>query len=240
MISNCTYSIFLIFIVQLVFSQNEKLLNGKIVVKNSSPQGVHVINLVNEQETITNIKGEFKILAKPDDLLVFSSLNLDYQRKIVEVDDYNAPLLIIEMTSKINQLDEVIVTNYSKINAVDLGILLKPAKEYTPAERRLKTATGFISIDPILNLISGRTAMLKKELEVEKKEILLAQIIDMYEDSFYIDNLKINKNLIKGFQYYIIEMDKFVSALHSKNKNLISFSIIELAVEFNKINTDEK
>ena len=79
------------------------------------------------------------------------------------------------MTSKITQLDEVKVQK-SNIDAVSLGILTKPGKVYTPAERRLKTATGLyasanagtmmggsVGLDPLINWISGRTALLKSE-----------------------------------------------------------------------------
>ena len=36
-----------------VFSQKEKLIQGNIVVKNSKLDGIRVINLINEKETIT-------------------------------------------------------------------------------------------------------------------------------------------------------------------------------------------
>jgi hypothetical protein len=80
--NNYTF-IFLLFSTVL-FSQTEKMMQGKIIVKNSKLDGVRVVNLVNEKEAITNQNGEFVILAKPDDLLVFSAEFLDYMRKIVE------------------------------------------------------------------------------------------------------------------------------------------------------------
>ena len=113
--SNSTFPIFLIFITQFVFSQSEKLLHGKILIKDATPQGVHIINLMNEKETVSDSKGAFSIVAKPDDLLVFSANHLDYMRKIIETSDYDSAVLQIEMTSKINELDEVEVKNYSHL-----------------------------------------------------------------------------------------------------------------------------
>ena len=55
---------------------NEKLLHGKIVAEDASVSGVDVVNLGNEKVTVTNAKGEFSILAKADDILVFSSMTL--------------------------------------------------------------------------------------------------------------------------------------------------------------------
>ena len=183
--SNSTFPIFLFFIAQFVFSQNEKLLNGKIVVKDATPQGVHIINLMNEKETLSDSKGAFSIEAKPDDLLVFSANHLDYMRKIIETSDYYSAVLQIEMTSKINELDEVEVKNYSHLNAESLGIT-NGVKTYTPAERKLKTAGDFkpihllgilggsLPVDPILNAINGRTKRLKEEIKIEKKEICVS------------------------------------------------------------------
>jgi hypothetical protein len=246
------FLILLLFLIQSLAAQNEKLITGRVLIKDATPQGIHVINLVNEKEAITNEKGEFAILAKPGDLVVFSATHVDYARKIIEPEDYNAGFLKVEMTSKIIQLDEVKIRQ-SGIDAVSLGILSKPVKKYTPAERRLKTATalnptasvgtmmgGAIGLDPLLNWISGRTKLLKDELKVEKREILLYQVSGLYNKEYYINTLHINESQIKGFQYYIIEDEKFVEALQSKNKFLISFRINNLALEYNELIKNEK
>lgn len=247
-------SIFLVFLIlsQVVFSQEEKLIKGKVVVKDAMVEGIRVVNLVSEKEVLTNSNGEFSIWVKPEDLLVFSAVHLDYMRKFIEEEDYNAPLLIIEMTSKINQLEEVEVRDFSEINAVSLGIRSKPAKQYTPAERRLQTATGLyptanvgtmtggsLGLDPLFNWMSGRTTMLKKEVEVEQKEFLLQKLSTLYEEEFYTEKLKIKKESIKAFQYYVIYDERFISALNSKNKVLAAFIIGGLALEFNTLSNEK-
>ena len=211
------------FITQSVFSQNEKILNGKIVVKDATPQGVHIINLMNEKETISDTKGAFSILAKPDDLLVFSANHLDFMRKMIETNDINSAILVIEMTSKINQLDEVVVIDYSHLNAESLGIT-NGVKTYTPAERKLKTAGDFkpihllnilggsLDVDPILNAINGRTKRLKEEIKIEKKEMYLSKLEDLYEAGFYTEKLKIHTDYVNGFKYYILEDARYFNA----------------------------
>ena len=241
------------FFTTIVFCQSEKMISGVILVKNAAPGGVHIINLVNEKEVISNEKGEFKILVKVDDLLVFSSLTLDYQRKIIETKDFNAGFISMEMTSKINQLEEVEITNYNYLNAVNLGILTKKPKVYTPAERKLKTATsldptmnignmagGSMSLDPLLNAISGRTKLLKKELQIERKEFAILKIADLFPNEYFVEKLKIPKNYAKGFQYYCVENKDFTSVLKSKNKTLIAFKMNELAIEYKNLLNDKK
>lgn len=241
-----------VLLTQLVFSQEEKLLKGKVVVKDAMVEGIRVVNLVSEKEVLTDSKGEFSIAVKPEDLLVFSAAHLDHMRKFIEEEDYNAALVTVEMTSKVTELDEVEVRNFSNINAVSLGILSRPSKIYTPAERRLQTATGLyptanvgtmaggsIGLDPLFNLISGRTAMLKKEAEVEKKEFLLQKLKGLYEEDFYTEKLKIDKESISGFQYYVIYNERLIKALNSNNKLMVTFLLGGLAQEF-KNKSDEK
>jgi hypothetical protein len=212
----------------------EKLLHGKIVVESGNVGGVTIINLVNEKTTVSDGNGDFFILAKAEDLLVFSSVNLEYYRRIIEAEDLKAEVLTIKMTAKITELEEVIVNKHPEINAVSLGISPKGIKHYTPAERRLYTANS-TPVDALLNLMSGRTAMLKKGIEVEKKEYLLAKIDALFEEEYYTKTLKIPTDYVKGFQYYCVEDEKFATSLRSKNKTMTMFLIVPLAEKYNEI-----
>ena len=227
---------FLFLFCQVTFCQNngEKLLHGKIVVESGNAGGVSIINLVNEKSTISDGNGDFFILAKAEDLLVFSSVNLEYYRRIIEEDDLKPEVLTIKMTAKITELEEVIVNKHPEINAVSLGISPKGIKHYTPAERRLYTASS-TPIDALLNIMSGRTEMLKKGIEVEKKERLLAKFDVLFENDYYTNTLKIPSDYIKGFQYYCIEDKKFAVSLGSKNKTMTMFLIVSLAEKYNEI-----
>jgi hypothetical protein len=238
---------------QVTFCQTagEKLLHGKIVVESGNVGGVTVINLVNEKTAISDGNGEFFILAKAEDLLVFSSVNLEYCRRIIEEEDLKTEVLTIKMTAKIIELKEVIVNKHPEINAVSLGISPKGIIHRTQMEKKLYMAGDFkpihllgllggsLQVDPILNAINGRTAMLKKSIEFEKKERLLAYIGALFDDEYYIKSLKIPANYIKGFQYYCIEKEDFATSLRSKNKAMIKLLIVPLAEKYNKIIADE-
>ena len=237
--------ILLVVLSQISFGQiaGEKLLHGKIMVESGNVGGVTIINLVNEKTAISDGNGEFFILAKAEDLLVFSSVNLEYYRRIIDDEDFKVEVLTIKMTAIITELEEVIVNKHPEINAVSLGISLKGIKQYTPAERKLATASSAKlnpqGLDPLINAISGRTKMLKKELEVEKKERLLAYIGALFDDEYYRETLKIPANYIKGFQYYCVEEEEFAKSLRSKNKAMIKLLIVTLAEKYNKIIADE-
>lgn len=234
------------------FAQKEKLIQGKVLVKDSKLGGIRVINLVNEKEAITDNEGQFSILAKPDDLLVFSAEFLDYMRKIIEDSDYNKGSIEVQMTAKIMQLDEVEIKDYKNINAVSLGILSRPAKEYTPAERRLRTATGLypslnagamaggsIGLDPLMNWISGRTTMLKNAVKSEEKEILLQKLEIYYTDEFFITKLKIEPLHLGSFKNFAVYDAVLIEGIRSKNKPQMDFNLFRVAAEFKARNKPE-
>ena len=227
----------MIFVTPLLWAQTalEKLIHGRIIADSAVVKGVNVVNLVNEKETITNENGDFFILAKADDVLVFSASHLEFKRKLIQEEDLKASLVIVNMIPKITELNEVVVDKKSND-----GISIIPGqKKYTPAQRKLYTARSGL-FDRPLNWMSGRTAMLKKEVAVERKERLLSKIEVLYEDKFYVETLKIPDGYIRDFQRYAIDDADFVSALNAKNKTMMLFLIGKLAVHYNEILKSEK
>ncbi|WP_431243832.1 hypothetical protein ACQ9BO_04725 [Flavobacterium sp. P21] len=61
-----------IFTYQLSISQTEKILNGKVLSQNIPLNKVEVINKTAKTSTRTNELGEFSILVRPKDSLLFS------------------------------------------------------------------------------------------------------------------------------------------------------------------------
>ena len=224
--------VFLFLLSQIVIAQtgNEKLIPGKIFADSAAVERIDVVNLVNEKSTITNRNGEFFILAKVGDVLVFSAMHLEFKRKLIEAEDLKSDVIIINMIPKIMELNEVIVNR----KATEGFSVFAGQKSYTPAERKLYTARSGI-LDRPLNWMSGRTTMLEKELKVEGKETLLAKVEVLYEDKYYIETLKIPSEYIRDFQYYLIEDAGFKAALKAKNRTMMLFLITKLAVNYNGI-----
>jgi len=251
---------FFLLIPAFVFSQNDSIIKGKVVSESSLLEGIHIINLSKKNGAITDSRGYFQISAKISDTLQFSAVNLKATRYVVSNNDFSKDLVFIKMESLINELQEVAIVQYKNINAVALGIIPANQKTYTPAERKLAAAEEFhwysplliplggMSVDGMINSISGRTSMLKRELVVERKELLLAKISDYYEREYFTKTLKIPSDYVDGFLFYLVENERFVRAIKDKNKTMASFILSELAVEYLKvselepsdINKDEK
>jgi hypothetical protein len=157
-------------------------------------------------------------------------MTLEMKRMLVDEDDLKSETITIYMTPKINELNEVIV----KKNAAEGTSIIPGQKHYTPAERKLYTATSGL-LDAPLNWLSGRTEMLKKEIVVERKERMLNKIGVLYEDKYYIQTLKVPEIYIDDFQRYLIEDKEFAAALKVKNRTMMLFLISKLAVNYNAI-----
>ncbi len=234
-----------LLLTQLVAAQtaNEKILFGKVTSGEAAIEKVNVLNATTNQATTSNELGIFRIPAKIGDALVFSAVNLETKRKVIQEEDLLLEQLIIKMSESTIPLEEVKVNQYPNITAENLGIIPYGQKKYSPAERRVHEATtggGLVPLNPILNAISGRTAMLKKEVSAEKKERLLLQLDGWFEQEYYVNTLKISTNYIKGFHYYLIEDTDFVRALKAKNKTLTQFLVKGLALRYNDTLTADK
>lgn len=226
--------LFFLLINITAFAQKSTIIKGKIQVADAKPSGVHIINLNTEKEAVSDLNGLFQIEAQINDLLVFSANHLDYMRKIVDEEVVRNATIQVEMTAKVTVLDEVEIINYNRINPVALGILAKPAKKYTVAERRLYGATSS-PVDGLLNALSGRTAMLEDGIAIEKKQFAISALSDLYPESFYTQTLKIAKEDIGSFHYYIVEDFKLMEALRGKNSFLVTFIMIKLASDYKAI-----
>lgn len=235
----------------VVLSQNDSTINGKIVSESSLLEGIHVINLSSNNGAVTDSRGYFQIKAKVSDTLQFSAINLKATQHILKENDFSTDLLLIKMESLITELQEVSIINYKSINAVALGIVPANQRTYTPAERKLAAAGDFkwysplliplggMSVDGLINSISGRTSMLKKELVVERKEMLQTKTSDYFDRKYFVETLNIPDEYVDGFLFYIVENERYGRAMKEKNKTMATFILSELATEYLKIKESE-
>ncbi len=228
-------------VAQISFGQNtaSKEIMGQIVEKTTSVDGVNIINNTTQVSTTSDPNGMFSIPGKEGDVLVFSSVNLEPFKHRITAEDLTVSSILIRMTAKEIELKEVVVNENANITAENLGIIPYGQKKYTPAERKVYTATS-TSVDKLLNMISGRTTMLKKEVNVEKKEMLFRKMEYLFEENYYTDRLKIPVDDIKGFQLYCVDDADFAVSLNTKNKTMSMFLITDLARRYLIILENEK
>ena len=240
--------LFLAFVATSSFAQqlSRMQLQGKVSNDVAALEGIYVINKETEKSTITDQDGNFSIQVMVGDTLLFTASQFREVKVVLTPKDFEQEFLGVKMKAIVHQLNEVVVRN--GINAVSMGIIPQGQRFYTPAERRLNAANnlnasasvgtmmgGSISADPLLNWISGRTKMLKKGVAVEKKEMYLRQLENMFSNDFYISKLKIPSEYVKGFEYYAVENESFITILKSNNVATTTFLIGELAIKYKEI-----
>ena len=236
---------FLLLLPIIVMSQNDvtKIIKAKIITKARDLESIYIINLRTEKDFVADSQGNFTINAIVGDTIMFSGVQIVGKKIQVKEEDFTKDLLFVNLEPMMNKLDEVVIVRYDDLNAFKLGIISKPAKKYTPAERRLYTAKGTnqigldtrLSLDGIINAFSGRTAMLKKELEIEKKELVLKLLEETFEVGYFTNKLKIPADYVKGFMYYLAENQIIKMLFDKKNNTLLMFRMSELATKYIEI-----
>lgn len=230
--------IFLMLYAVFSFSQGVDL-RGKVNAYILKLDGIYVINLKTEQAVFTDEEGNFSIKANVGDTLVFSGLQFKRKEVVVAEENISNKKMDVHLVATYQELNEVVIRNYGSINAVSLGIVSSNLRHYTPAERKLATASSSRlnpqGLDPIINLISGRTTMLKKEVEVEKKENYIVMLEKMFDRDHFINTLHLPLDYINGFKYYVVENKRFTQILESKNLTTIEFLLGELAVQYKDV-----
>lgn len=229
-------ALLLIFSFSFVEAQERKIINGKVVSRSKRLDGVYVSNISTGEALVTGKGGYFNMQVRENDTLMFSgALFIGYRHAIDDVDLKRDIMLIpLEPNELYTELDEIVIT---KISSESLGLVPKGVKRYTPAERRLYTATsgsGLIPIDAVVNWISGRTKMLKKALVYEKQEMRKEKFLSIIPESKLLEDYSIPKDYLIGFAYYVATDDYMTSLLSASvpAKNTVETRTGELALEF--------
>ena len=227
--------ILLLLLSQFVVSQNDSILKGKIIIETNDNDGITIVNISNKTNTISGNGGYFKIKAKVNDTLLFSAIHLDVVKHIITEKDFGENLLFIKMTPKSNIIEQILITNNSVITAESLGLVPKGQKRYTVAERRiLSSEVGKISVGALVNLITGYDKELKRNVIVEKKEVLQEKILNQFEKEYFIKTLNIPENYINGFLFYACEDKSLVELFKGRDKMMQMFKLSDLATEYLK------
>jgi hypothetical protein len=216
-------------------SQNDSIIKGKIIVETNDNEGITIVNISNKTNTISGNDGYFKIKAKVNDTILFSAIHLDVIKHIIIEKDFGKDLLFIKMTPKSKTIEQILITSNTIITPESLGLVAKGQKRYTVAERRLHAGNSGIGIGTLVNLITGYTKELKKNVEIEKKEMLQEKILKQFNKEYFTKTLKIPENYINGFLFYACEDKSLVELFKGQDKMAQLFKLSDMATDYLKI-----
>jgi len=241
MIQKILFVIF-VFLTLVAKSQERKTLFGIIRDSITPVENVHVVNLNTKQGTITNANGRFKIFATMGDTLKISAIQYQEKKYLIRKSSFSFEDLILYLDSKIYELKEIKLKKYHLtsslgidvnavpkpnapiLNAVTLSLPNAGSKLMKKVDREIYTATtsaSGISLDLILNVISGRLKMLKfkKVIEEEDEAVLL-----MFEKFQYVFERSFNVKKENAYRFLYFSL---TDSLYTKNLLNDRFALIQ-------------
>ena len=230
---------FLIFLTCSALSGQSYLntqIEGQVRFEERGVPDVHIMNVTAGKTTISDEDGRFSIAVSLGDTLYFSAVQ--YQRKRLEVimPVIESRFIYVNLEEFVNELDEVVVRPYNLsgdlgrdmkgmdigqvVSASTLGLPNANVKPLIQSERLLSEATmgpfhlGMITavpFNPLINMITGRTKMLKKRVARDRKYLRTEAVRNYYPDSIFVKRLGIPADRIDDFMYYCEVDEKFDS-----------------------------
>lgn len=254
-----------VFIIMLLFpfwGKSQDVLSG-VVANSGDNEGIHVFNKTAQKYTITDQRGEFKIIARVNDTVVLSAVQFKLHTLVVTTKMLKEKQFIV-MEDHVNELDEVFIKpklsgdlladskrikTKDQVTAKTLGLPNAEVKPPTQAERRLQTASNFspslggslggiggaVGLDAVINAISGRTKKLKKIVKDERKTIREQYIIEEYGDVI-IKDFHVPTEELHRFVFYASEDELFKSIVSTKSYIIIYDFMQVKANNYLKIN----
>jgi len=229
---------FLLMIPFLALSQERKTLTGRIVADGVGIGDVYIINKATGIEKKSDTQGNFSIEAKPGDAITAYSTKTVVRDFAITEASFKEQPYIISVNVQAYELDEVVIED--RVTSESLGLVPKDQKQYTPAEKKLFAATRGFGIDGLINAINGKTRMLKRAVETEKKEMLLDKINYVATKEELMTEYKIPEEYINGFVFYLVEDTEFAKAINTGNDKLARFLMTGLSVKYLKLIGNEK
>lgn len=222
----------------LINAQERVSLKGRVQVGDAGLNAIFIINTTASAETKTDAAGNFTILAQPGDELVIYSPQITTRKFVLKEQSFVNQPLVITVNAQAYELDEVVMDKNRSIDEVSLGLVPKDQKQYTVAERRVFAATSGV-LDPLINAITGRTKMLKKELETERKQQMLDDLRGICTEEQIIEEMKIPEEYVEGFLYYTIEDRELSQTMKEGNKAAARFLLNGIAEKYLKLLKNE-
>lgn len=226
-----------IFSIAALAQDNRQILRGKVLYRGSNVPNENVINSTSETATITNDDGQFVILVKEGDQLVFTAVN--YQLEVVTITQeiLNNNRLVVEVTEKVTQLDEVVITPENQQKFLEVKNDNFKGFEYeidrsTEVENVAESRSVRGMRDGI-NFVNIFKAMFnsKKEDGEDKTPLKVSEVLrQVYEDEFFVVDLKLPQDKIDAFLIYCDDKVPSQTLLRKENE----FQLIDFLVTHSK------
>lgn len=245
------------------FSTGQTRIDGKIIASEDL-EGIHILNKTALKYAITQEDGSFTIIVRLVDTLVISGLKYQLKEVVVTKQMIDERYIEVELQEKVTVLQEVIVGEIltgslasdventdaeTDINFYDLGIPGFTGTPLTQTERRLFDADAGntfslsggpfgggagVNLHKLLNLISGRTKRLKRNVRLEDNQ----QCINYYKVEYSTDIFKHNalSPIYHNEFFQFCEDDPTITELCKENNSIKIIEFIKAKLKIYKNN----
>ncbi len=174
-------------------------LNGQLISDSMPVDNVLITNKTANLASISKSDGTFQILVRVKDTLIFSGLNFSRQSLVLNEADLKFNLLKIEIETRVNPLDEVVINP----NALS-GNLFKDSDN-------IKIS----ALKADINVSTAMATMYEGDSQSSPDNKLMPGYLD---DTYMTDFVAIGKKLVRSF--------KRSEAEKNRNKDISRFSVL--------------
>ncbi len=217
------------------FSQAQLVrLKGQVLYRNSFVSDEAVVNSTRELSTITDENGAFSIEVAIGDELVFTAVN--YQLEVIKIteDILKNGRLVVEVTEKVRQLDEVVLTPDNQEAFIEIKNEEFKGFEYevdrasavdnialSPAVRGMRDGIDVVSVFKLLKSLLATND--QQDTPSFKLSEALAKV---YDERFFMEDLRLQRAQIPDFLAYCDERVPTFQLLRKENE----FELLEFLV----------
>ncbi|MDV7188077.1 carboxypeptidase-like regulatory domain-containing protein [Lutibacter sp. TH_r2] len=242
--------LFLFFSIN-TFSQESKLveIEGIITSSNKAISNIHIVNLTKGFGAISDDDGNFKLMVETNDEILFSSIQYETKRIIINKTYFKSKLITVKLTPAVTILDEVFLHGLSgnltaDISQVPIDTIPKAnftfdkqdiyrfKKSYTTHYDKTPNSLAFTDPTFMGGGIGGSASIpdfrLIKEQRLKrmlKKKMSFSQrLISEFGMDFFLKDLKINKDSIELFINFCENKNLF--SVYESNQKLKAIEIL--------------
>lgn len=247
------------------FSQElpRTLLKGLVVSDSLEVENITIDNVTAKKVTSTDEKGNFSLMVKESDTLVFSGVSFKSSVLIISYSHLSESVLKIKLKVKVNELEELIVRPYTltgnletdsknlKVKIIDLNLGNMDFSVYDPefnkADNALQSITpgtgnqfNGVNFMALGKMIGGKLLKSKpkpKRIEFVTEKIFSDAVKEKFSPQFFTQTLKLKPEQIDLFLAFCDDTSlKSRDLLNPKNEFALIDFLIKKSEEYLKIN----
>ncbi len=231
-------SFLLLLCSSILYGQFTVTIMGEVRLHGNGLENCHIVNRNTGDATITGRQGSFFINASEGDLLAFTHISTQNKNVLLSKQHIKSAILSIDLVEATTELEEVSLSVNTQVTAASVRLPNAGKPIPTANERRLATAGDFkpihllsllggsLELDPIINAISGRTARIKKHIEVDKK-IAVNEIVIWYYEEWLRERLDISEDETIQLMDYLTDDTGITKLLEENNEQKVQIYLLD-------------